>query len=135
MRRDFMKKGALTVGAVALGLSAAGTSTAQSRENVLVYADDFRPGETFRVIDQLPASTTVRLLTLPGGGDAVETTQLDDYIGYTVRYTSGGNVVGSTTVFTRDGLSTGVRYRFTRDASFFSPRLNLISTTVRRTDR
>lgn len=133
-RRNFLKKGALAAGTVALGLPV-GTAAAQQRDDVLVFTDDYSPGTRFRVVSLLPASVTVRLLRRPGGGTVPEISQPDDYNGYAIRYETGSGIgTGGSYVFTRESLTTGRRYRFTRDATFFSSQLSLVSTTVTRND-
>jgi hypothetical protein len=130
-RRDFLKKAALTTGAVALGVSSAGTAAAQDTENVLVFADDYSPRTQFRVISQLPASITVRMLRRPGGGTVPEISQPDDYIGYAIRFNAGDRVVtGGAFVFTRRVLNDGSRHRFTSNASVFASDLSLLSTQI-----
>ncbi|WP_227380700.1 twin-arginine translocation signal domain-containing protein [Haladaptatus halobius] len=110
-RRSFMKKGALATSALALGLGSAGSASAQD-DLVLVYTYDYHPNVQFRVVQALEQSTTVRLLQRPGGGDAPEISQPDDYNAYIIRYQLGGGDRGqgqiSTFVFGRDlSLNTG----------------------------
>jgi hypothetical protein len=134
-RRSFMKKGALATGALALGLGSAGTASAQNR-NVLVYTYDYHPNVQFRVVNTLEKATTVRLLERPGGGTVPEISQPDNYNGYIIRYLLGGGGGGQgqiTTFMFRQGgqaLSRGDTRRFSGDASVFSSRLNLLSTTL-----
>ncbi|WP_266080382.1 twin-arginine translocation signal domain-containing protein [Haladaptatus caseinilyticus] len=134
-RRTFMKKGALATGALALGLGSAGTATAQRRENVLVYTYAYHPNVPFRITNALEASTVVRLLRRPGGGDVAEISQPDEYSGWVIRYDLGGpNAALTALMFARDAnFSRGERYRFSGDATIFSSELNLLSTTARRT--
>lgn len=132
-RRNFMKKGVLTAGALALGLSATGTATAQDgQDEVLVFTDDYIARTPFHVIAQLPQSITIRLLRLPNGNEVPEISQPDDYNGYSIRYGNGGNVIGASYVFTQGTLREGRRFRFSSDANIFSGRLNLVSATVNR---
>jgi hypothetical protein len=134
-RRSFMKKGALATGALALGLGSTGTAAAQGR-NVLVYTYDYYPNVQFRVIQQLEQSTTVRLLKVRGN-TVPEISQPDDYVGYVIRYLIGDNDDGgliTTFLFIRggNGLSEGSVRRLSGDASVFSSRLNLLSTSMER---
>ncbi|WP_266077021.1 twin-arginine translocation signal domain-containing protein [Haladaptatus caseinilyticus] len=131
-RRSFMKKGALATGALALGLGSAGTAAAQDGNSVLVYTYDYHPNVPFRVTNSLEASTVVRLLQRPGGGDVPEISQPDDYSGWVIRYDLGGQDAAITTVmFSRSAsLSRGDRRRFAGDATIFSSELNLLSTTL-----
>ncbi|WP_227354543.1 twin-arginine translocation signal domain-containing protein [Haladaptatus salinisoli] len=133
-RRSFMKKGALATGALALGLGSAGSASAQG-QNVLVYTYDYHPNVQFRVIQSLEQSTTVRLLSRPGGGNVPEISQPDDYNAYIIRYLLGGGDGGqgqiTTFVFGRDlSLNTGSTRSFSGDASVFSSTLNLLSTSI-----
>jgi hypothetical protein len=130
-RRDFLRKAALASGAVALGIGSAGTAAAQDDETVLVFADDYSPRTSFRVISQLPASITVRMLRRPGGGTVPEISQPDDYIGYAIRYGTGGQVVtGGAFIFTRRVLRERTNYRFTDEANVFASDLSLLSTRI-----
>ena len=131
-RRDFLRKTAVATGALALGITGAGTAAAQdSDRNVLVFADDYSPRTNFRVISQLPASITVRMLRRPGGGTVPEISQPDDYIGYAIRFGAGGQVVtGGAFVFTQRVLRERTTYRFTDEANVFSSDLSLLSTRI-----
>ncbi|EFW91822.1 hypothetical protein ZOD2009_10105 [Haladaptatus paucihalophilus DX253] len=132
-RREFMKKGLLAAGAVGLGVAGVGTAAAQDGREVLVYFDDYVADARFRVVSLLPASITVRMLSLPGGGEAAEISQPDDYNGYAIRYDRGtGSVAGASYVFTKGTLRERTRYEFARDATVFSSRLGLLDTTVSR---
>lgn len=128
-RREFMKKGLLAASAVGLGVAGMGTAAAQSDISVLVYFDDYVADAQFRVVSVLPATITVRMLTLPGGGEAPEISQPDDYNGYAIRYARGtGSVAGASYVFTRGTMQQRAKYRFTKDATVFSSRLGLLDT-------
>ncbi len=131
-RREFMKKGLLAAGALGLGIAGVGTVAAQGDRDVLVYFDDYVADSEFRVVSILPATITVRMLTLPGGGEAPEISQPDDYNGYAIRYVRGTNVAGSSYVFTKGTLQERTKYRFSNQASVFSSRLGLLDTTVSR---
>ncbi len=131
-RREFMKKGLLTAGAVGLGIAGMGTAAAQSDRTVLMYFDDYVAKSRFRVVSMLPATITVRMLIPPGGGEAPEISQPDDYNGYAIRYVQGTNVAGASYVFTKGALQQGAKYRFSNDATVFSSRLGLLDTTVSR---
>jgi hypothetical protein len=132
-RREFLKKGLLAASAVGLGIAGVGTVAAQEGRSVLVYFDDYVADARFRVVSVLPASITVRMLTLPGGGEALEISQPDDYNGYAIRYDRGtGSVAGASYVFTKGTLQERTKYEFSRDATVFSSRLGLLETTVRR---
>ncbi|WP_458207767.1 twin-arginine translocation signal domain-containing protein [Haladaptatus sp. NG-SE-30] len=132
-RRSFMKKGALTASALALGLGGVGTAAAQDSENVLVYTYAYHPNVPFRVTNALEQSTVVRLLRRPGGGDVPEISQPDDYNGWVIRYDLGGPDAAITALmFSRDAtFSRGDRRRLSGDATVFSSELNLLSTTTR----
>ncbi len=135
-RRSFMKKGALATGALALGLGSAGMASAQNR-SVLVYTYDYHPNVEFRVVNALEKATTVRLLEKPGGGNVPEISQPDNYNGYIIRYLLGGGGGGqgqiTTFMFLSGGgsISQGSTHRFSGNASVFSSRLNLLSTSLR----
>lgn len=132
-RREFLKKGAATTGVVALGVSGASPAAAQGQEDVLTFFDDFEPGQTFRVVAQLPQDITVTLLQLPNGNTVPEISQPDDYNGYAIRPTTGNNQSsGATYLFTTGTLTVGNRYRFGTTSNVFSTQLSLISTTVNR---
>ncbi|MCO8244421.1 MULTISPECIES: hypothetical protein [unclassified Haladaptatus] len=131
-RREFMKKGLLTASALGLGIAGVGTAAAQSERSVLVYFDDYVAESEFRVVSMLPATITVRMLMLPGGGEAPEISQPDDYNGYAIRYVRGTNVAGASYVFTKGTLRERTKYRFSNDAAVFSSRLGLLDTTVNR---
>ena len=134
-RREQLKKGALAAGAVALGVSSSGTGAAQQvQQDVLTYFDDYQPGQTVRIIAQLPQDIVVSLLQLPNGNTIPEISQPDDYNGYVIRPTTGGNnrAVGATYMFTRASLSPDNRYQFGTSSNVFSSQLSLINTSLRR---
>ncbi|WP_408957902.1 hypothetical protein [Natrinema sp. 74] len=88
---------------------------------------------TVRVVDRLPAPTTVRLLRLPNGRTISELTRPDEYTGYVVRSEPETDRVHSMTiVFTRGSLEPGACYVFKADAQVFSTQLHLFETTARR---
>jgi hypothetical protein len=136
-RRSFMKKGALASGALALGLSSMDSAAAQDNRQVLVFTYQYYPNVSFRITQQLQASTTVNVLRRPGGGTVPEISQPDDYNGYVINYrlgAQGQQSAGITTLlFTRGSLNTNQRYRLAGDAQVFSADLNLLSTQARRT--
>ncbi len=152
-----MKRGVIAAGALAAGASALDTGTSEPSEGsssadstdsaiaapvdrqsdplVLVPLPDFNPGLSVRVVDRLPAPTTVQLLRLPNDETVSVLTQPDEYTGYVVRSEPEDERVHSTTfVFTRGTLETGGRYRFGTDAKVFSMQLNLFRATARRVD-
>ncbi|RBI58358.1 hypothetical protein DMJ13_27110 [halophilic archaeon] len=134
-RRKFLKKGALATGTVALGVSGSNTAGAQQvQQDVLTYFDDYQPGQTVQVVEQLPANITVTLLQLPNGNTVPEIGQPDDYNGYVVRPATGqGNRSwGATYLFTRASITTGNRFQFGTTANVFSSQLSLISTSFSR---
>ena len=132
-RREFLKKGLLAASAVGLGIAGVGTVAAQGERDTLVYFDDYVADARFRVVSILPATITVRMLALPGGGEVPEISQPDDYNGYAIRYDRGtGSVAGASYVFTKGTLRERTKYEFLRDATVFSSRLGLLETTVRR---
>lgn len=102
---------------------------------VLVPMNEYQPGMTGRVVDRLPAPTTVELLALPNGDTVSVLTQPDEYVGYVVRSTLTETQVRSTMiVFTRESLESGTRYVFEVGAQLFSTQLSLLRTTARRVE-
>ncbi|WP_225741221.1 twin-arginine translocation signal domain-containing protein [Halorussus halophilus] len=132
-RRSFLKTGALAAGGLALGASSTDIGAAQNAQQALVYAYEYHPATNFRVEDELPAATTVRLLRLPGGNTVPEISQPDDYNGYVIRYEMGNpRAAISTFLFTRRNLQRDQRYRLSASAQVFSSELNVLGATFRR---
>lgn len=132
-RRSLLKNGALTTGALALGVGSVGSASAQG-SSVLVYSYDYHMNVDFRVSNTLEKSTTVQLLQKPGGGTIPEISQPDDYNGYVIRYLFGGSsgqAQMTTFIFGQDlSLSQGDTRQFAGNASLFSNTLNLLSTSI-----
>lgn len=132
-RRSFLKTSALAAGGLALGASSTDGAAAQAGQQALVYAYEYHPATNFRIEDELQASTTIRLLRLPGGNTVPEISQPDDYNGYVIRYEMGNpRATISTFLFTRRNLQRNQRYRLSASAQVFSSELNILGATVRR---
>ncbi len=117
-RRSFMKKGALASSAVALGLGASGTATAQQAGSALLFTYDYSPRRQFQTVAQIQQSTTNSILA-----DLVG--QADEWTGFIVRYRRGEDDPGEFFLaFTRGGpLGSG---EFSTNVSFFQSDANLL---------
>ncbi|WP_408960382.1 hypothetical protein [Natrinema sp. 74] len=104
----------------------------EQEERVLLFTYDYEAGSTFDVISTLEAETTVRLLQPTDGETVPEIPQPDEYNGYVVRNQTGNGPLEPTTVlFVRErNLSDGDSETLSDEASMFSSRLNLFSTSL-----
>ncbi|WP_114576310.1 hypothetical protein [Saliphagus sp. LR7] len=102
----------------------------QEDGNVLVFAYDYHPGQSFEVVAQLEQATTVNCLQ-DDDETVSEISQPDDYSGYVIRYDIGDGSGITAFLFSRDeNLSADDTGSLGEDASMFSPTLNLLSTTL-----
>ncbi len=102
-------------------------------ERVLLFTYDYEAGATFDVVSQLEQGTSVRLLQTTEGETVPEIPQPDEYNGYVVRNQSDSGPLEPTTVLFVRGqtLSVDDSETLSEDASMFSSRLNLFSTSLR----
>lgn len=106
------------------------------RPSVLVSMSDYWPEEPLRIVGQLPAPITVRLLRLPNGETASVLPRPDQYTGYVARIEIGETLTDSPTVlFTRETLEEGHHYEFHSAVQVFSERLRLLRTALRASER
>lgn len=131
-RRSFMKKSALTSGALALGVAGSDSAAAQQQQNALVFSYEFFPGAPFRVDAQLQASTTIDLLSGPRDQGVPEISQPDEYNGYVVGYQIGNSVIYTFAFVRGETLQQDARYRFDDNSQVFSSQLNLLQVPIRR---
>lgn len=132
-RRSVVKKGILASGLLAVGAGASAGTTAAQDDQVLVFADDFLPGESFDVIARLQQSTTVDLLRTADEETVSEISQPDEWSGYVIRHDNGADDANGvpTFLFTEDNsVSSDDTLTLDDDASMFSPELNLLSTSI-----
>ncbi|WP_132058284.1 calcium-binding protein [Halorussus amylolyticus] len=117
-----MKKGVLASGALALGLGASGTATAQQASSALVFTYDFATNRRFEQTAQLQQGTTNGILQ-----DVVS--QPDEWTGFIGRYREDEEDPGEFFItFTRGGpLGTGV---FGADVTFFATDANLLMASI-----
>lgn len=96
----------------------------------LTYSYDFQPGGTFDVAGKLETSQTVKMLQTVSGDTVSEISQPDEYGGYVIRYDVGEATVPAFLFVRDDSLSVGDSETMGDSASVFSPRLNLMRTTL-----
>jgi hypothetical protein len=137
-RRDFMKKGAVVAGGLALGAASAGTAAAQNQvSNALFFADGIVPGATFTVVGQLPTQVTTDILSgeIKPGLDGID--NADDYNGYSISYLYS-DVPQMAYLFVRQDVVGGTFFpptgnqsvRVGTDPSYFSSDLNLVQASL-----
>ncbi|WP_137287340.1 twin-arginine translocation signal domain-containing protein [Halorussus salinisoli] len=136
-RRNFMKKGALASGAVALGLASTETAAAESNlqqqpSQALVFGYEYNPGISYEVISLLQQGTVDSVLGRQVGDDGRSIVQdTADYNGYVIRYQPDQAAGEYALVFVRDGsLQSGQTYQFGTDATFFNSQVNLITAGI-----
>ncbi|MFD1564644.1 twin-arginine translocation signal domain-containing protein [Haloarchaeobius amylolyticus] len=128
-RRSFMKKGAVATTALALGAGATGTATAQADGSVLVYGDDYKPGQDFTVISALNTQTKEDLLAESGSEDDVFDDP-DDWDAYIISYDLGVDAPTWGFLFTEEvSLSAGDSETMGDDGEFRDSQLDLIEVT------
>ncbi|MFC4247717.1 calcium-binding protein [Natribaculum luteum] len=132
-RREFIQKGGLTASALALGVTATGTATAQQNERALVFSYNYLPEADFTVVGRLRKSLTVDLLEVDG--EMVdEISQPDEWNGHVIRYdVDGGSDAAGITTFLflqNQTLDSGDTASTSADASMFSSELNLLNTSI-----
>lgn len=106
-----------------------GLSRRDSIERTLLFTQRYHPGVEFRVVDRLPTSTTVDILDGPDDEGVPVISQADAYDGFIVDYCFG-RAPAYTFLFTTRSLSEGRKYALGTDATYFSPTLGLVETTV-----
>ncbi|WP_226041341.1 calcium-binding protein [Natrinema sp. DC36] len=127
-RRSFMKKGALTAGAVALGTAGAGTAAAQGGGQVTVFVDDYEPGADFTVASALNDGTKDELFQEAGLGEEFDTP--DDWDVYIISYDMGGSAPSLGFLMTEDvDLSAGDSETMGTDGEFRNAELGLVEAT------
>ncbi|MFC4544704.1 calcium-binding protein [Halosolutus amylolyticus] len=130
-RRSFMKKGALATTALALGAGAtAGTASAQEdADEVLVYGDDYLPGQDFTVVSALNTQTKEDLIAESGSEDDVFDDP-DDWDAYIISYDLGVDAPTWGFVLEENGtLSMGDSATMGEDGQFRDSALDLIEVT------
>ncbi|WP_193365027.1 twin-arginine translocation signal domain-containing protein [Natrinema altunense] len=127
-RRSFMKKSALTAGAVALGTAGAGTAAAQDGGSVVVFGDDYEPGVDFTVTSALNDGTKDELFSEAGLEDEFDTP--DDWDVYIINYDVGGSAPSLGFLMTEDvDLSAGDSETMGADGQFRNSELSLVEAT------
>ena len=128
-RRSFMKKGAVATTALALGAGATGTATAQADGQVLVYGDDYRPGQDFTVVSALNTQTKDDLIEESGATDDVFDDP-DDWEAYIISYDLGTEAPTWGFLFSEEiTLSSGDSETMGNDGEFREPAVDLIEVT------
>lgn len=135
--------GSLGVGSIVGNRHLTDTSAAEAKrrpevvlldeETILLPVADYRPELVVRVVDQLPAPTTIRLLRLPNEETVPVLTRPDEYRGYVVRSAVSDEQVERTThAFVRAprGLEPEAEYEFGIDAQMFSDELALLRVSA-----
>ncbi|WP_222919287.1 hypothetical protein [Natrinema sp. SYSU A 869] len=104
----------------------------QDGGDVILYTYHFEANESFDVVSELEADTTVRALVTADLETVPEISQPDEYNGYIIRYQVDDGPRGPTVfLFTRDEtLETGDSATLGEEAQMFSSQLNLIETTL-----
>jgi hypothetical protein len=129
-RRSFMKKSALTAGAVALGTAGAGSVSAQDDGDgqVVVFADDYEPGVDFTVASALNDGTKDELFQEIGAEDEFDTP--DDWDVYIINYDGGGTAPELGFLMTEDiSLSAGDSETMGADGEFRNSELSMVEAT------
>lgn len=130
-RRSFMKKGALASSALALGVSGSGTVGAVQPNQTLVFAYDYRPGQSLDMIARLQQSVTRSILGQTGENDNPIVSDTSEWDTYLMAYQpTGGESSGEyTLVFTRGG-DVGDSITLGTSATFFSDEFNLLEVNA-----
>ncbi|WP_224214679.1 calcium-binding protein [Natrinema longum] len=125
-----MKKGALATAGLALGAGAtAGTAAAQEDGQVLVYGDDYKPGQDFEVVSALNTQTKEDLLEDSGSADDVFDDP-DDWDAYIINYDLGVDAPTWGFLFTEElSLSSGDSGTMGEDGEFRDSQIDLIEVT------
>jgi len=124
-----MKKGAVATTALALGAGATGTATAQEDGQVLVYGDDYRPGQDLTVVSALNTQTKEDLIEESGSADDVFDDP-DDWEAYIISYDLGVEAPTWGFLFTEDlSLSSGDSTTMGEDGEFRDPAIDLVEAT------
>lgn len=97
-------------------------------ELVLVFADDYRPEVTFRVVDRIPQRPVNEVLGYRVEGEPAVSNPTD-YNGYIIDYPNLRGEYAFAFV-NRRTLQQDQRYQFTDDVVFFDIRLNLVSASL-----
>ncbi|ELY74572.1 twin-arginine translocation signal domain-containing protein [Natrinema pallidum] len=127
-RRSFMKKSALTAGAVALGTAGAGTAAAQDGGSVVVFGDDYEPGVDLTVVSALNDGTKDELFSEAGLEDEFDTP--DDWDVYIINYDVGGSAPSLGFLMSEDvDLSAGDSETMGADGQFRDSELSLVEAT------
>src|SRR6056297_3738463 len=125
-RRSFMKKGAVATTALALGAGATGTVSAQEDGQVLVYGDDYRPGQDFEVISELNTQTKEDLIADSGSEDDIFDDP-DDWEAYIISYDLGAEAPTWGFLLSEDiALSSGDSETMGDDGEFRDSQLDLV---------
>ena len=129
-RRSFMKKGAVATTALALGAGATGTVSAQADGQVLVYGDDYRPGQDFEVISALNTQTKEDLIADSGSEDDIFDDP-DDWDAYIINYDLDTDAPTWALLFTEDiALEAGDSETMGEDGTFRNSRLDIIDVEL-----
>lgn len=99
---------------------------------ILAFADDYRVGVSFEVMNRLPQGTVNDVLD---GDDGTVVNNPTEYTGYVVELYPDDDTSEYTFVFVRDGrLSSDTRYQFDDDVTVFSIGLNLLEVGIQSED-
>ncbi|MFB1062889.1 calcium-binding protein [Natrinema sp. H-ect4] len=131
-RRSFMKKGALATSMAALGAGAmTGTGAAQDDTDgeVIVHAEDYKPGVEFTVAAALTGGSRDSLLEETGAAEEFSTP--DDWDVYIINYDLGGSAPSMGILMSEEAdLSQGDSNTMGEDGEFRNPSLAMVETTL-----